>query len=69
MYGYRLPVLAGGAGALGATYCPPYVLDGASYNPQLTGSPFIASSSKLVKVLPYSFVMKCLNTVRSSDAF
>uniref|UniRef100_A0A7N0TTB0 Btz domain-containing protein n=2 Tax=Kalanchoe fedtschenkoi TaxID=63787 RepID=A0A7N0TTB0_KALFE len=40
-----LPVLAGAAGALGATYCPPYMLDGASYHPQLTGPQLSASSS------------------------
>uniref|UniRef100_A0A7N0UZS6 Btz domain-containing protein n=1 Tax=Kalanchoe fedtschenkoi TaxID=63787 RepID=A0A7N0UZS6_KALFE len=40
-----LPVLAGAAGALGATYCPPYMLDGAGYNPQLTGPQFAAMSS------------------------
>ncbi|KAL9678476.1 hypothetical protein QQ045_016320 [Rhodiola kirilowii] len=40
-----LPVLAGAAGALGAAYCSPYMLDGANYNPQLTGPSSAASSS------------------------
>ena len=33
----RLPVLASAAGALGATYCSPYLSVDGSYNPRPTG--------------------------------
>ncbi|EYU21558.1 hypothetical protein ABFS82_09G100300 [Erythranthe guttata] len=39
-----LPVLAGAAGALGAQYCPPYIVDG-SYNARPTGQTNIAAAS------------------------
>jgi len=34
---FRLPVLASAAGALGATYCPPYIAVDGSYHPRPTG--------------------------------
>ncbi|KAL2243398.1 UNVERIFIED_CONTAM: hypothetical protein Sindi_0457800 [Sesamum indicum] len=45
---FRLPVLAGAAGALGATYCPPYITVDGSYNARPSGqtSAVSAASSK-----------------------
>lgn len=47
----RLPVLAGAAGALGATYCPPYIAVDGAYHARPSGQTSSAGSSKLVPFL------------------
>ncbi|RVW87912.1 hypothetical protein CK203_033959 [Vitis vinifera] len=42
----RLPVLAGAAGALGATYCPPYIAVDGAYHARPSGQTSSAGSSK-----------------------
>ncbi|RVW23589.1 hypothetical protein CK203_091522 [Vitis vinifera] len=41
----RLPVLAGAAGALGATYCPPYIAVDGAYHARPSGQTSSAGSS------------------------
>ena len=47
----RLPVLAGAAGALGATYCPPYIAVDGAYHARPSGQTSSAGSSKSVTFL------------------
>lgn len=43
---FRLPVLAGAAGTLGATYCPPYIAVEGGYHARPSGqSPSLPSTS------------------------
>jgi len=48
---FRLPVLAGAAGALGATYCSPYIVDGA-YHARPSGQTSSVGASRLVECFP-----------------
>lgn len=45
---FRLPVLAGAAGALGATYCPPYIAVDGAYNARPSGQTSSIVASRLV---------------------
>ena len=45
---YRLPVLAGAAGALGATYCSPYIAVDGAYHPRPSGKTSSSGDSRLV---------------------
>lgn len=45
---FRLPVLAGAAGALGATYCPPYISVDGSYHSRPSGQTSSVGSLRLV---------------------
>lgn len=47
----RLPVLAGAAGALGATYCSPYIAVDGSYNARPSGQTSSVGSSRFVAYL------------------
>lgn len=42
----RLPVLAGAAGALGASYCPPYITVDGSYNARPSGQTTSTTASR-----------------------
>lgn len=48
MFMFRLPVLTGAAGALGATYCPPYIAVDGSYNARPPGQISSTGSSRFV---------------------
>lgn len=56
----RLPVLAGAAGALGATYCPPYIAVDGSYHARPSGQTSSAGSSKFVTFLAIFFIFLSL---------
>lgn len=45
---FRLPVLAGAAGALGATYCSPYLAVDGAYHTRPSGQTSALGSSRLV---------------------
>jgi hypothetical protein len=45
---FRLPVLAGAAGALGATYCSPYISVDGAYHARPSGKTSSLGSSRLV---------------------
>lgn len=51
----RLPVLAGAAGALGATYCPPYLAVDNAYNARPAAQTSAMASSRLVQILLFCF--------------
>lgn len=44
----RLPVLAGAAGALGATYCSPYISVDGAYQSRQSGQTSSSGASRLV---------------------
>lgn len=66
-----LPVLAGAAGALGATYCPPYIAVDGSYNARPTGQApsTTATSSKDASTMKGSNDWKSQNPEIASEDF
>lgn len=51
----RLPVLAGAAGALGGTYCPPYITVDGAYHARPGGQTSAMGSSRSGETLSPSF--------------
>ena len=46
----RLPVLAGAAGALGATYCSPYISVDGAYHSRPSGETSSTGASRLIAI-------------------
>lgn len=57
---FRLPVLAGAAGALGAAYCSPYLAVDGAYHPRPSGQTSSSGATRLVALVfkSYNIVMK-----------
>lgn len=56
----RLPVLAGAAGALGATYCPPYLAVDGAYHAHPSGqTSSLSSVSRSVMLVPQLTEKSC----------
>lgn len=56
MYVFRLPVLASAAGALGASYCPPFLSVDGSYNPRPTGQTSALPAPRSVSLFLMLFI-------------
>jgi hypothetical protein len=54
---FRLPVLAGAAGALGATYCSPYLTVDGAYHARPSGQTSSMGASRLVACFSMSMII------------